>query len=85
MKRRPTRRVMLAAAAATVLGHRAVRAQESNRTFRLGMLVGAPRQAPQWPAFFDELGKAGFVEGTNLTVDWRLQGSLSRTPRRWRS
>jgi hypothetical protein len=43
MKRRPTRRVMLAAAAVTIIGHRAVRAQESNRTFRLGMLVGVPR------------------------------------------
>ena len=71
----PTRRDVLAAAAVTVLGHGAVRAQESTRTFRLAMLVSDPRQAPQWLAFFDELDKAGVVEGKNLTVDFCVRGS----------
>jgi len=75
MKRRPTRRVMLAAAAVTIIGHRAVRAQESNRTFRIGILAGLPRGAPQTGVVIDELDKAGFIEGKNLIVDWRLQGS----------
>jgi len=72
MKRLPTRRVMLAAAITTVIGRGAVWAQESNRTFRLGMLVGVPRQAPQWVAFFDELDKAGLC---------RRQESDRRLPR----
>jgi hypothetical protein len=35
----------------------------------------SPLHAPQWVAFFDELGKGGFVEGKNLIVDWPIQGS----------
>jgi len=65
----PTRRAVVLAGAVMV------RAQESNRTFRLGMLVGVPRQEPQFIAFFDELYKAGFIEGKNLTVDFGVQGS----------
>jgi len=34
-----------------------------------------PLQAPQWVAFFDELAKAGFVEGKNLIVDRRIPKS----------
>jgi len=79
MKRRPTRRIILTAAAATVLGDRAVRAQVSNRTFRVGILTAVSPQVANWVAFFDELGKAGFVEGKNLivdrrVVDWRVVG-----------
>jgi hypothetical protein len=50
-------------------------AQESNRTYRLGILAALPRGALQSGGVIDELGKAGFVEGKNLIVDWRLQGS----------
>jgi len=68
-----TRRAVVFAGAMTVLGRAAVWAQESNRTFRIGILTAAPRAAtPNWGAFFDELGKAGFVEGKNLIVDWRV-------------
>jgi putative ABC transport system substrate-binding protein len=79
MKRRPSRRIILAAATATVLGHGAARAQERNRTFRIGMLIRASPQVANQVAFFDELGKAGFVEGKNLivdrrVVDWRVVG-----------
>jgi len=79
-----------------VLGCGAVRAEETRHTFRLAMLVANPR--PQWAAFFDELGEAGFIEGSNLWVDFRVQGVLrterlvrggagaigSRRPRDWR-
>src|SRR6516164_3120157 len=44
------------------------RAQPSGKAYRLGALVQAPRTAAHWIAFFDELGKQGFVEGLNLTV-----------------
>jgi putative ABC transport system substrate-binding protein len=60
--------------------HRAGRAQESNRTYRLGILSGGEtRKALSWVSFFDEMGKAGFVEGKNLIVDWRFVGSPEQT------
>ena len=39
------------------------------RTYRVGSLHSAPLTAPHHVAFFDELRRAGFVEGQNLTVD----------------
>jgi len=40
-------------------------AQESSRTYRLGILSGGEtRDAPAWGAFFDEMSKAGFIEGS---------------------
>jgi putative tryptophan/tyrosine transport system substrate-binding protein len=47
----------------------AARAQEPGRTYRLGNLVAAPRDAPHHVALLDELQRAGFIEGKNLTVD----------------
>jgi putative ABC transport system substrate-binding protein len=44
------------------------RAQESGRIYGLGMVTGAPRQAPRMAAFFDELKTFGFVEGQNLKI-----------------
>jgi hypothetical protein len=38
-------------------------AQESGRVYRLGVITGAPRQAPRNVALFDELKGLGFVEG----------------------
>jgi putative tryptophan/tyrosine transport system substrate-binding protein len=67
-----TRRTVLVAGAITVLGRGTGRAQETRRTFRVGLFTALPRQAPNWVAFFDELSKAGIVEGKNLTVDWRI-------------
>jgi putative ABC transport system substrate-binding protein len=82
MSAHPTRRAVLFAAAVTTLGHRAGWAQESGRTYRLGILSGGEaRQAPGWVVFFDEMGKAGFVEGRNLIVDWRFVGSPEQTAR----
>ena len=80
MSAHPTRRAVLFAAAVTTLGRRAGWAQESSRTYRLGILSsGATRQSPGWVVFFDEMGKAGFVEGRNLIVDWRFLGSPDQT------
>jgi len=44
------------------------RAQEPNRTYRLGMLVPASRTTPAVGEMFDELRLSGFVEGQNLTI-----------------
>ena len=80
MSAHPTRRAVLFAAAVTTLGSRAGWAQESGRTYRLGILSGGEtRQALGWVVFFDEMGKAGFVEGRNLIVDWRFLGSPDQT------
>jgi putative tryptophan/tyrosine transport system substrate-binding protein len=46
----------------------AVRAQEPGRIYRLGGLTNIPRTAPHFVALFDELRRAGFVEGRNLVV-----------------
>ena len=59
---------------ATVAWPLAVTAQESGRTYRLGGLTFSPRDAPHYAALFDELQRLGFIEGQNLTIDWRGYG-----------
>ena len=44
------------------------------RTYRLGFLVLVPRDAPVNVQFLDELRRRGFVEGQNLTVEFRAYG-----------
>ena len=45
-----------------------VGAQEPGRTYKLGVITGAARQAPRNVALFDELKGSGFVEGQNLKI-----------------
>jgi len=52
----------------------ATRAQEPGRTYRLGPLLPFPRDVPINVAFFDELRRRGFIEGQNLTVEYRAFG-----------
>ena len=52
----------------------ATRAQEVGRTYRLGCLLPLPRDAPINIAFFGELRRRGFIEGQNLTVEYRAYG-----------
>jgi putative ABC transport system substrate-binding protein len=52
----------------------AARAQETGRTYRLGVLSAGPSGQPLWLATFDELRRAGFLEGQNLTIDWHQYG-----------
>jgi putative ABC transport system substrate-binding protein len=47
------------------------RAQQAGRTYRVGGLSVGPRNAPPIVAMFDELRRFGFIEGQNLTIDWR--------------
>ena len=44
------------------------------RTYRLGCLLPLPATAPINVAFFDELQRRGFIEGQNLTVEYRAYG-----------
>jgi putative tryptophan/tyrosine transport system substrate-binding protein len=62
-------------AVAAVAGPFAARAQETGRTYRVGGVTASPRDAPIIVAMFDELRRAGFVEGRNLTIDWRTYGT----------
>jgi len=43
--------------------------QEPRRNYRLGALVGSPRDAAHYVALFDELRRLGFIEGQNLVID----------------
>jgi putative tryptophan/tyrosine transport system substrate-binding protein len=72
MKRRAFITLLGGAAAAWPLE---LRAQEPGRTYRLGGLTPSPRDAPHYAALFDELRKLGFIEGQNLTIDWRGYGA----------
>ena len=52
----------------------AARAQQAGRTYRLGCLLPAPPDEPVNVAFFDGLRRRGFIEGQNLTVEYRAFG-----------
>jgi putative ABC transport system substrate-binding protein len=49
-------------------------AQEAGRTYRLGALHLGPRNQPFHVALYEELKRAGFVEGQNLWVDTQGYG-----------
>jgi putative tryptophan/tyrosine transport system substrate-binding protein len=53
-----------------------LRAQQPGRTYRLGSLTNQPLDppSPQHAAILEELGRHGFVEGQNLTIDPRGYG-----------
>lgn len=46
-------------------------AQEPGRTYHLGILFPFPRDAPSTLGMIDELRRRGFIEGQNLTIDYR--------------
>ena len=67
----PRREFLGLLGSATLAMPRRARAQDAGRTYRIGVLHNQGRQAPQFPHFFDELGRAGFIENQNLIVDGR--------------
>jgi ABC-type uncharacterized transport system substrate-binding protein len=71
------RREFIAALGSAAVGWPlAVAAQEAGRNYRVAGLFGASsREAPQTVAMFEEVRQAGFIEGRNLTVDWRTYGT----------
>ncbi len=68
------RRDFILAGGAAVAWPLAVSAQEVGRTYRLGCLLPLTHDAPINLAFFDELRRRGFIEGQNLTVEYRAYG-----------
>jgi len=68
------RRDFIALIGSATLCPLAARAQEAGKTYRLGCLLPLPRDAPINVAFFNELQRRGFIEGQNLTVEYRAYG-----------
>jgi putative ABC transport system substrate-binding protein len=66
------RREFIALMGASVTWPFAALAQQAGRTYRLGCLLPQPREAEI--AFFDEQRRRGFIEGQNLTVEYRAYG-----------
>jgi putative tryptophan/tyrosine transport system substrate-binding protein len=66
------RREFIALMGASVTWPFAAMAQEPGRTYRLGGLSSGPRNSPVHVAMFDELRRLGFIEGQNLTIEWRV-------------
>ena len=64
----PRRAVLASLGAAALVASPAGWAQEAGRTYRLGFVVPSPRSEDFWTILFDELRRAGFVEGGNLQV-----------------
>ena len=71
MRRRRFLCLLTGGAAAACVFPLAASAQQTGRIYRLGILHNQGPQAPQFPPFYDELRKLGFVEGQNLIVDSR--------------
>jgi putative tryptophan/tyrosine transport system substrate-binding protein len=65
------RREFIALMGASVTWPFAAMAQQAGRTYRLGSLEPNPRDAFFTVAYFDELRQRGFIEGQNLTIDYR--------------
>jgi putative ABC transport system substrate-binding protein len=62
----------------------AVRAQQSDKLWRVGMLDTAPAKlnAVNIDAFRDSLSHLGYVDGRNLTIDYRSgEGHIERFPK----
>jgi putative ABC transport system substrate-binding protein len=68
------RREFIALAGASVAWPFAAMAQEPGRTYRLGCLRSSTRDNPGAMPFFNELRRRGFIEGQNLTVEYRAFG-----------
>ena len=68
------RREFIALIGASVTCPFAARAQEPGRIYRVGGVSSSPRNAAHFIAMFDELRRAGFVSGQNLTIDWHSYG-----------
>jgi putative ABC transport system substrate-binding protein len=69
------RREFIALMGASVTWPFPAMAQEPGRSYRIGCLQPVPRDAPGLLAFFDGLRSFGFIEGQNLTIDYRDYGA----------
>ena len=66
------RREFIALAGASVAWPFAAMGQDPGRIYRVGGLSALPRNSAPFITMFDELRRFGFIDGQNLTVDWRV-------------
>ena len=66
------RREFIALTGASVAWPFAALAQEPGRTYHVGCLLPSPPN--EYVAFFDGLRRRSFIEGQNLTVEYRAYG-----------
>ena len=71
------RREFIALMGASATWPFAAMAQQPGRTYRLGVLLPLTRDAPVNMAFLEEFRRLGFIEGQNLTVEWRAYGIIA--------
>src|SRR5262245_17804066 len=78
MKRRA---FLIGAAGAAVLRPHAASAQQSNRTMRIGVLVGLPASDPlgeaEFNAFQEGLRELGWAHGRNVEIEQRWPGAIT--------
>ena len=73
-----TRRAFLGAVGSAALAPRLARAQPSERVHRICWPnIGSPRTESYNVAFIERLRELGYIEGRNLTVDFRTAGGRS--------
>src|SRR5215510_13009361 len=56
-------------------------AQSAGKVWRIGVLLGSPRETPRYAPFHQGLREFGYVEGQNLVIEWRYtEGHAERFP-----
>ncbi|HEY5865716.1 MAG TPA: ABC transporter substrate-binding protein [Candidatus Tectomicrobia bacterium] len=56
-------------------------AQPAGKVWRIGVLMGLPRETPRYAPFHQGLREFGYVEGQNLVIEWRYaEGHAERFP-----
>ena len=60
-------------------------AEQPGKVFRIGILANVPLTDPEgarlWGAFIRGLRELGYVEGQNITIEWRVsEGKYERLP-----
>jgi putative ABC transport system substrate-binding protein len=69
------RREFIALMGASVTWPFTALAQQPGRMYRLGIVSAGPRSLPTYGAMIEELRRLGFIEGKNLTIDFRHYAS----------
>ncbi|HEU5153769.1 MAG TPA: hypothetical protein VFU03_03465, partial [Gemmatimonadales bacterium] len=72
------RRFLLTALVGVPAAPLAVEAQPAGKVYRIGILANVPladaEGARLWGAFIQGLRELGYVEGKNITIEWRFSG-----------